>query len=128
MLRRMIAPNADVRCTATEAMEDPYWSSKEITRAAHRKSASLSQAAFSAMNIDMDTSKFLDIVSPFTTRTLKDKKEEKFHNKENMVSPSSRNVSVKTPKQGSVSAAASRAKHTRSQSQPKVPLSPGECN
>ena len=26
LLRRMISPNADMRCTATEAMADPYWS------------------------------------------------------------------------------------------------------
>ena len=38
------------------------------------KSASLSQVALSAMNIDVDTSRFLDIVSPFTTRTLRDRK------------------------------------------------------
>jgi hypothetical protein len=28
LLKRMIAPNADLRCNATEAMADAYWSSR----------------------------------------------------------------------------------------------------
>ncbi len=29
LLRRMISPNADLRCTASEAMQDPYWKTRE---------------------------------------------------------------------------------------------------
>lgn len=32
LLRRMISPNADLRCTATQAINDPYW--KEVASAA----------------------------------------------------------------------------------------------
>lgn len=28
LLRRMLAPNADLRCTASEAMADLYWAQK----------------------------------------------------------------------------------------------------
>jgi len=40
LIRRMVAPNADVRCFATEALDDPYWVPKEalkaVQKAAHR--------------------------------------------------------------------------------------------
>jgi hypothetical protein len=36
MLRRMIAPNADMRCVASDAMDDPYWTGKDVARPAHR--------------------------------------------------------------------------------------------
>ena len=105
------------------------------------KSASLSQAALSAMNIDVDTSRFLEIVSPFTTRTLKDRKS---NNKENTARPVSaagvkkpdtrssfvmvensevlKKVRINTADQSSSlsSAASSKGKHARSQSQPKL--------
>jgi serine/threonine-protein kinase GIN4 len=35
MLRRMIAPNADLRCTATEAMADGYWHSRKEADTLH---------------------------------------------------------------------------------------------
>ena len=41
-IRRMVAPNADVRCFASEALDDPYWIPKEALKAvqktAHRTS------------------------------------------------------------------------------------------
>ena len=171
LIRRMVTPNADVRCFASEALDDAYWVPKEalkaVQKAAHRmcptrtlsgapliifpthtgKSASLSQAALSAMNIDVDTSRLLDIVSPFTTRTLKDRKG---NNKENLtktVSPApikkldakSDFVMVGSPEilkkvkinaanhSSSLSSAASssKSKHARSQSQPKAAVKPG---
>ena len=148
MLRQMIAPNADVRYTASDAMDDPYWTNKEPSRSTHRtsittsfdrhidvcggagKSASLSQAALSAMSIDMDTSKLLDIVSPFTTRTLRDKKEpnDNSHNKENVVSPSLSRKVNNTPikmRQEQSPTVSSRAKQVRSQLQPKSQLPKG---
>ncbi|KAF5382497.1 hypothetical protein D9615_003045 [Tricholomella constricta] len=33
MLRRMVAPNADLRCTATQAMNDPYWAYRKDSTA-----------------------------------------------------------------------------------------------
>lgn len=42
MLRRMIQPNADLRCMAKDAMLDVYWAeSKDAFAAAHRTSALL---------------------------------------------------------------------------------------
>lgn len=38
MLRRMIAPNAELRCTSFEAMDDSYWYGKEVDRSANRAS------------------------------------------------------------------------------------------
>ncbi|KAG6853053.1 hypothetical protein C0991_007197 [Blastosporella zonata] len=45
MLRRMIAPNADLRCTATQAMSDSYWAYRKErvaspAAASHRRSTS----------------------------------------------------------------------------------------
>lgn len=169
LIRRMVAPNADVRCLASDALDDPYWIPKEVLKstqkAAHRtavrshfrraslttlpahigKSASLSQVAFSAMNIDVDTSRLLDIVSPFTTRTLKDRKG---GDKENVtkVVPSAptrkpdiksdfvivessevlKKVRINAADQSSSSAASSsKKKHVRSQSQPKAAVKSG---
>ncbi|KAF9781712.1 hypothetical protein BJ322DRAFT_1010425 [Thelephora terrestris] len=128
LIRRMVAPNADVRCFASEALDDSYWIPKEalkaVQKAAHRKSASLSQAALSAMHIDVDTSRLLDIVSPFTTRTLKDRKS---HNKENLTRP---DVKINTADQSSSlssAASSSKKKHARSQSQPKVAVKSGQA-
>lgn len=98
------------------------------------------------MSIDVDTSRFLDIVSPFTTRTLN----RKGSNKENptkVVSPASVRKSViksdfvmvesseklkkikinAADQSSSLSSAASSSKnkHTRSQSQPKVTAKSG---
>ena len=168
LIRRMVAPNADVRCLASDALDDPYWIPKEALKstqkAAHRttvrshfwcpslttlpahigKSASLSQVAFSAMNIDVDTSRLLDIVSPFTTRTLKDRKG---GDKENVTKavPSAptrkpdiksdfvivessevlKKVRINAADQSSSSAASSSKKHVRSQSQPKAAVKSG---
>ena len=111
------------------------------------KSASLSQAALSAMNIDVDTSRLLDIVSPFTTRTLKDRKNT---NKENITKTVS-SASIRKPdtksdfvvvesseilKKVRINAAdqssglpsvgsSSKNKHVRSQSQPRAAVKSG---
>lgn len=38
LLRSMILPNADLRCTATEAISDGYWSEKDsISTLSHRE-------------------------------------------------------------------------------------------
>jgi hypothetical protein len=93
------------------------------------------------MNIDVGTSRLLDIVSPFTTRTLKDRKNT---NKENLAkteSPASAKkpgiksefvivessealkVKVNAADQSSnlcSAASSSKSKHVRSQSQPRA--------
>ena len=111
------------------------------------KSASLSQVALSAMNIDVDTSRLLDIVSPFTTRTLKDRKNTNKENLSKAVSPTpirksdiksdfvivessevSKKVRVNTPDQSSSLSPApssSKSKHARSQSQPRLLVKSG---
>jgi hypothetical protein len=108
------------------------------------KSASFSQAALSAINIDVDTSRLLDIVSPFTTRTLKERKS----NKENKTlspapisksDPKSEFIVVETPqiprkvttnvvdRSSTLSPVAppQKKKHVRSQSQPKAAAKSG---
>ncbi|KAJ7132934.1 kinase-like domain-containing protein [Mycena filopes] len=40
LLRRMISPNADLRCTASDAMNDPYWRQLNERDNLHRRSAS----------------------------------------------------------------------------------------
>ena len=111
------------------------------------KSASLSQVALSAMNIDVDTSRLLDIVSPFTTRTLKDRKNTNKENLSKTVSPTPirksdiksdfvmvesseilKKVRVNTPDQSSspsLAPSSSKSKHTRSQSQPRMLVKSG---
>ena len=60
------------------------------------KSARFSQAALSAMHIDVGTSRFLDIVPPPATRALKDRKS---NNKENISRPiSSASIKKSDPK------------------------------
>ena len=109
------------------------------------KSASFSQAALSAINIDVDTPRLLDIVSPFTTRTHKERKS---NNKENLTKIVSsapirksdeksefimvestellRNTTVNAADKTSSSAtASSKKKHLRSQSQPKAAVRSG---
>ncbi|KAF8645210.1 hypothetical protein AX16_008037 [Volvariella volvacea WC 439] len=44
LLQRMIVPNADLRCTASQAMEDPYWEPTEGLPGTHHRSASRSSA------------------------------------------------------------------------------------
>ncbi|KAI0038637.1 hypothetical protein FA95DRAFT_1684578 [Auriscalpium vulgare] len=63
LIHRMVQPNADLRCTATEAMADLYWNAAAATSSlgAHKKAASISSP---------DASKILDIISPWSTRRL----------------------------------------------------------
>ncbi|KAJ7625320.1 hypothetical protein DFH06DRAFT_1304939 [Mycena polygramma] len=63
MLRRMISPNADLRCTATDAMNDPYWRPLRETDASHRRSASHG----SSVVFEKDQSKLSNPVSPWST-------------------------------------------------------------
>ncbi|PFH46524.1 hypothetical protein AMATHDRAFT_199381 [Amanita thiersii Skay4041] len=46
LLRRMTAPNADLRCTATDAMEDEYWHHRPFAVTHRRSSSSNSSVIF----------------------------------------------------------------------------------
>ncbi|KAG5653104.1 hypothetical protein H0H81_002251 [Sphagnurus paluster] len=54
MLRRMVAPNADLRCTASQAMNDPYWAYRKESMS-HRRSSSYT----SSIVFEKDMSKLL---------------------------------------------------------------------
>ncbi|KAL4261794.1 non-specific serine/threonine protein kinase [Pleurotus pulmonarius] len=54
LLRRMLAPNADLRCTASEAMADLYWAQKP-SEVSHRRSTSYN----SSLAFDKDLSRVL---------------------------------------------------------------------
>ena len=98
------------------------------------------------MNIDVDTSRLLDIVSPFTTRTLSRKGSNKENPTKTVPSATARKSVVKSDfvmvesseilKNAKINVAdqssnlssagpSSKNKHARSQSQPKVTAKPG---
>ncbi|KAI0330464.1 hypothetical protein GY45DRAFT_1323595 [Cubamyces sp. BRFM 1775] len=143
LLRRMILPNADLRCTASDAMKDPYWTAEVEIEKTHRKSASVSHSRSSSLVLDKEVSKLLDVIPPWSSRANKDKEREriakaekadkdkavkaKAENKEN----NKRNSAVKfatisgkenAPSKEDVDAPAQTrvAGHARSQSQPKL--------
>jgi serine/threonine-protein kinase GIN4 len=45
LLRRMISPNADLRCTASDAMNDGYWRQVKEPAGLHSKESLLSISA-----------------------------------------------------------------------------------
>ncbi|KAF8073913.1 hypothetical protein FPV67DRAFT_774267 [Lyophyllum atratum] len=59
MLRRMVAPNADLRCTATQAMNDPYWAYRKDSTT-HRRSSSYT----SSIVFEKDMSKLMNVSRP----------------------------------------------------------------
>ncbi|KAA1475650.1 hypothetical protein DENSPDRAFT_883723 [Dentipellis sp. KUC8613] len=152
LLRRMIQPNADLRCIAADAMADPYWDASASS--SHRKSASLSfasplpftpssstanlsstlSAASSSKPKDREGSKLIDIISPWSTRRLsKDALRERRTHKPSKSNVDKENVAVftkaKNNKENAKESAKENAKetpvkgHARAQSQPRV-LSP----
>ena len=91
MLHRMIQPNADLRCTAPEVLQDPYWDAS-LSAPGHKKSASSGAS---------DKSKLCNGVSPLSSRrgsrAQRPEREQmkKFDDKEN--SPSTVPNPKKTP-------------------------------
>ncbi|EEB89572.1 hypothetical protein MPER_12312 [Moniliophthora perniciosa FA553] len=63
LLRRMLAPNADLRCTASEAMKDPYWTPDGNLRTDRRRSSSYT----SSIVFEKDMSKLMDVSTPWST-------------------------------------------------------------
>lgn len=102
LLRRMISPNADLRCTASEAMQDPYWKTREEDPQHRRSSSHTSSLVF-----EKDMSKLLD-------RTLSRSHVTK--GKENLKSPLAL-FSSKSPK---VDDSDGHRAVARSKSQPKA--------
>ncbi|KAK0188110.1 hypothetical protein F5146DRAFT_1062051 [Armillaria mellea] len=102
LLRRMISPNADLRCTASEAMQDPYWKSREEDPHHRRSSSHTSSLVF-----EKDMSKLLDR-TPSRSHVTK--------GKENLKSPLALFMS-KSPK---VTDSDGYRTVARSKSQPKV--------
>ncbi|THH31245.1 hypothetical protein EUX98_g2950 [Antrodiella citrinella] len=144
LLRRMILPNADLRCTASAAMGDAYWTmevEKEKEGRTHRKAASIAHPAspsIDALNAS-EVSKLINVTSPWsppsntslsTTRTnsTRDKKEKKptksvAADKENLGSPPGLSPSSKDKH---TSKRLTESKHARSYSQPKLQLTEGK--
>ncbi|KAF7980025.1 hypothetical protein HWV62_40146 [Athelia sp. TMB] len=108
-LRRMIAPNADLRCTAADAMGDCYWSGRvESIAASHKRAASASPS----VALDKEMSKLMDMSLPWSPHSASSSTPKSKQDKENMM-PTVKET--KEPK--SIFSAVS---HTRSKSQPKV--------
>ncbi|TFY71842.1 hypothetical protein EVG20_g1148 [Dentipellis fragilis] len=146
LLRRMIQPNADLRCIAADAMADPYWEASATS--SHHKSASLSFASSlpfspssSTANLsstlspssskpkDREGSKLIDIISPWSTRRLsKDALRERKTHKPSKSNVDKENVAVltKTKKEKENAKETPVKGHARAQSQPRV-LSPEEA-
>ncbi|KAH8082009.1 hypothetical protein BXZ70DRAFT_631704 [Cristinia sonorae] len=131
LLRRMISPNADLRCTAAEAMEDSYWAielEKEKAGKSHKKAASVAHPASTSiapLNA-ADVSKLIDQSLPWsphsnsslsTSRTTSTR-EKKTVDKENTTSPPPGLPSA-TMKEKRTSKRV-EPKHARSHSQPKL--------
>jgi serine/threonine-protein kinase GIN4 len=91
MLRRMIQPNADLRCTAPEVLQDPYWDAS-LPAPGHKKLAS---------SVTPDKSKSYNGVSPLSSRRAskvqaeREQTKRKHYDKEN--SPITVPKSKKTP-------------------------------
>ena len=135
MLRRMIAPNADLRCTAVDIMIDPYWSSR-VESASHAHStypcpschASVlifklnyperSASASPSIAFEKDMSKLLDVSLPWPTRSASTKNKDK----ENVVLVPKDNNENMEPKSDCTA-----ANHARSKSQPKVAAPKGKA-
>ena len=80
MLRRMIQPNADLRCIAPEVLQDPYWDAS-LPASGHKKPASSGTP---------DKSKSYNGVSPLSSRRAsqvqqaeREQTKRKHHDKEN---------------------------------------------
>ncbi|KAI0315826.1 hypothetical protein OF83DRAFT_1061408 [Amylostereum chailletii] len=123
LLRRMIQPNADLRCMAADAMKDSYWTqAAEAPTVSHKRAASTS--SISRVLGDKEGTKLLDIISPWSTRRLsKDQEKERktkvpAKDKENIASPP---PSLRLrPKKDAAPATRPTHTHTRSLTQPKI--------
>ena len=142
LLRRMILPNADLRCTASEAMADPYWTQTEAPGHAHstssldvlalticagltglratEKSASVSHSRSASL---IDT-KVLDVISPWSSRVQKEKEKVRSDRDRIKTVAGGKENATTTASRRDAQAAPTRSGHghSRSQSQPKLQL------
>ncbi|GBE83047.1 predicted protein [Sparassis crispa] len=124
LLLRMILPNADLRCTASEAMTDNYWSQSEILIPNSRK-ATTSHAPALSLGLEKDVSKLFDI-PPWSPRAQKEKpktereKARKVEVKENVTRSSGTGPRAMHRKADRPASALQPLHHSRSQSQPRV--------
>ncbi|KAF8132205.1 hypothetical protein K438DRAFT_1998613 [Mycena galopus ATCC 62051] len=68
LLRRMISPNADLRCTSSDAMNDPCWRPLKETESSHRRSSSYT----SSVVFEKDASKLGNPISPWSNNSKKE--------------------------------------------------------
>ncbi|CAL1712476.1 unnamed protein product [Somion occarium] len=140
LLKRMILPNADLRCTATQAIEDAYWTSPPPPPPrshAHKKSASVSQVLSTSLtaNINPDVSMLLDTIPPWNGRPAnssinasdkENKQDVHGHKRTKSKIPVMVDKENGPPGliigQGRTKGKESKSKHVRSQSQPKLQL------
>ncbi|KAJ7288021.1 hypothetical protein C8J57DRAFT_1459679 [Mycena rebaudengoi] len=66
LLRRMISPNADLRCTMSDAITDSYWRQLKEPESAHKRSASYA----SSVVFENDTSKYKPMRSAIAKENL----------------------------------------------------------
>ncbi|KAI0923171.1 hypothetical protein AcV7_005759 [Taiwanofungus camphoratus] len=128
LLRSMILPNADLRCTATEAISDGYWSEKDsISTLSHRKATSVSHAPSLSLGLEKDFSKLVDVIPPWSPspggdkekiRTDRAKKAEA--DKENAQPDLRLNDSKTTRERTDRQSSSVQPHHARSRSQPKL--------
>ncbi|KAH9936578.1 uncharacterized protein B0H18DRAFT_1113952 [Fomitopsis serialis] len=143
LLRRMVLPNADLRCTASQAMEDEYWVHKEAPPPSHRKGASVSHAPSLSLGLEKDVFKFSDIISTWSPRSVaenikeKDRESEKEREKEKHRRERAKkrdadkengaaergHVGAQESEEAKPERRASRSRHARTQSQPKLLVS-----
>ena len=150
LLRRMILPNADLRCNASQAMEDPYWTAEVEVPTKHAHSTyrilpppmpgrpcvcTLSRWLTGRFNLlaeksasvshSRTSSLALDIMSPWTTRTNRELNIHKDKGKEKEKHPHKAAVgkeNAAVPSKHHPKDAQARSGHARSQSQPKLQL------
>lgn len=143
LLRRMVLPNADLRCNASQAMEDPYWTQTESPGHAHSKflvvaqcmrskmtylfagkSASVSHSRSTSLTFE---GKLMDVVSPWSSRANKEKEKEKDKlNKDKTKAVGKENaIASKRDAQAASARSGHGHGHSRSQSQPKLQIAEG---
>lgn len=136
MLRRMLMPNADLRCHAVHAMADMYWhvrpesaihskytvpQPKNHPNNDHLSALERSVSAVSTTEtppsviLDREVSKLMDVSLPWSSRSRTKE------NKENVVRPSHRDKENQEPR-----SIFSSAGHSRAKSQPKVAVPKGD--
>ncbi|OBZ68659.1 Serine/threonine-protein kinase par-1 [Grifola frondosa] len=119
LLRKMILPNADLRCTASDAMADSYWTQKEIPTSSHQKIGQRFALPVTTLSTDKEVSRLLEVIPSWSSRNKEDAKASKTKTlsatKENAASPP-----VLSNRDENTPSSSTQSRHARSQSQPKL--------